>query len=171
MKYLLILLLGVTSTLLNAKVLDKAADGFTLEISFETKADAKTAYNQFINVGDWWNSEHTWFGDASRMYIEPSVNGCFCEIDGEKQALHMTISYVDPYKEMRMIGGLGPLQGLGLHGGMSWKFDTLDNGNTKITHRYQVTGYMQGGLEGLANIVDSVQAIQMKGLEKALTIE
>ncbi len=168
MKFIIAILITLFAQQSAAKVLDKSKDGFTLEISFETKADVKTTYNQFLNVGDWWNSEHTWFGDASKMYIEPSVNGCFCEIDGEKQALHMTVSYVDPYKEVRMIGGLGPLQGLGLHGGMSWKFEEQENGNTKVTHRYQVTGYMQGGLEGLADIVDSVQAIQMKGLKKAL---
>lgn len=171
MKYLAIIILSILSFSLNAEVLDKAADGFTLEISFETKADAKTAYKQFIKVGDWWNADHTWFGDASKLYIEPEVNGCFCEKNGNKQALHMIISYVNPNKEMRMIGGLGPLQGLGLHGGMSWKFDTLENGNTKVTHRYQVTGYMQGGLEQLAKIVNSVQTIQMQGLEKALQSE
>ncbi|WP_251359644.1 SRPBCC domain-containing protein [Kangiella sp. TOML190] len=161
-------LIAMINSTAEAKVLDAAAHGFTIEISIETQADIKTAYNQFLNVGDWWNSDHTWFGDANRMYIEPSVNGCFCEIDGERQAIHMTVSYVDPYKEVRMIGGLGPLQMMGIHGGMSWKFDTLENGNTRVTHRYQVTGYSKDGLDKLAAIVDSVQTIQLKGLQAAL---
>ncbi|NVK22710.1 MAG: SRPBCC domain-containing protein [Kangiellaceae bacterium] len=165
---LITIILTLISPQITAKVLDKAANGFTIEISIETDASVETAYQQFLNVGDWWNSDHTWFGDAKKMYIEPSVNGCFCEIDGTKQAIHMTVSYVEPNKEIRMIGGLGPLQMMGVHGGMSWKFEALDNGMSKITHRYQVTGYSKDGLDKLAEIVNQVQTIQVNGLKQAL---
>ncbi len=76
----------------------------------------------------------------------------------------MTVSYVDPGVEIRMVGGLGPLQMMGITGGMSWKFDSLAAGKTKITHRYQVTGYAKEGFAKLAPIVDSVQSSQLDAL-------
>ncbi len=169
MQKILLIALSLIAISAQAKVLDKAANGFTIEISVETEASAEQAYQQFLNVGDWWNSDHTWFGDAKKMYIEPNVNGCFCEIDGAKQAIHMTVSYIVPNKEVRMIGGLGPLQMMGIHGGMLWKFEPQENGKLKITHRYQVTGYSKDGIDKLAEIVNQVQTIQVKGLQKALS--
>ena len=151
-----------------AKVVSSAANGFAIKIERIVKSTPEEAYQQFLNVGDWWNSDHTWFGDASKLYIKPKVNGCFCEIDGTNEALHMTVSYVKPNEEIRMIGGLGPLQMLGIHGGMSWKFEEADNKQTKITFSYQVTGYMDGGLDKLAPIVNKVQSIQLDGLAAKL---
>ena len=68
------------------------------------------------------------------MTIEAKAGGCFCEKSEEKEVLHMTVSYVEPNKEIRMVGGLGPLQMLGVHGGMSWKFEAIDANTTKILH-------------------------------------
>ncbi len=160
-----------------AEVISSDNHGFTIELSRIVNVSKTKAYQQFINVNEWWNSDHTWFGSAQSMYIEPLVGGCFCEKNGEKQALHMTISYVDPDNEMRMVGGLGPLQMLGITGGMSWKFESTTNGNsqnvnqqqTKITFRYQVTGYMSEGLDTLSPIVDKVQSLQLDNLAAKLT--
>ena len=81
----------------------------------------------------------------------------------------MTVSFVEPNKEIRMVGGLGPLQMLGVQGGMSWKFEAIGASKTKITHSYQVVGYMKNGLDTLAPIVDRVQKIQVNELAKRLT--
>jgi len=101
---------------------------------------------------------------------EPAVaaGGCFCEVDGEKSALHMIVSYVDPGKEMRMLGGLGPLAGLALHGAMSWRFEPLGSGGTRIIHTYRVAGYLPDGLDSLAPVVDAVQTNQVARLARAL---
>lgn len=37
----------------------------------------------------------------------PRVGGCFCEINGDQQAWHMAVSFVDPGKTLRLTGGLG----------------------------------------------------------------
>lgn len=80
----------------------------------------------------------------------------------------MTISYVDPNNEIKMLGGLGPLQMMGINGGMSWKFEAIDENNTKITFHYQVSGYVSGGMTKLAPIVDKVQRIQVTRLTNLL---
>lgn len=107
----------------NAEVLSSAENGFSIQIEVEVKASQQQSYKQFLKVNEWWNADHTWFGDANALSIKPKVGACFCEKNGKQQALHMTVSYVNPNKEIRMIGGLGPLQAKGLHGGMTWKFE------------------------------------------------
>ena len=150
--------------LAQAEVLYAVDSGFHIRIAHEVKADPATAYAQFLRVGEWWNGDHTWFGKAENLSIEPWMGGCFCEAAGGKSAMHMTVSYVDPGREVRMIGGLGPLSGLGLDGAMNWMFEPLDNGGTRIVHNYRVTGYYPEGLQDLAKIVDQVQTLQVSGL-------
>lgn len=156
-----------------AEVLSSGDRGFTIQIERQVEVEPAAAYQQFIKVGDWWNAEHTYYGKSENLSIDAKAGGCFCEIEGDKQVLHMTVSYVEPgtssnNPEIRMIGGLGPLQMLGVHGGMSWQFVSVGENKTKIVHRYQVTGYMEGGLDKLAPIVDKVQQMQVDSLARLL---
>lgn len=154
---------------LKAEVLDKSASGFVIEIKGQVEASIETSYQQFLRVGEWWDGNHSWFGSASNFYIEPRVGGCFCEVDGDRQAQHMTISFIEPNKEVRMLGGLGPLQMMAVNGAMSWSFEVGENGLTTITHRYTVTGYHKDGLDKLAPFVDDVQNGQVLRLVSKLS--
>jgi hypothetical protein len=164
---MLILLLVLPLTAI-ADVVDSSSNGFTINIEREVKVAPNTAYQQFSQIGEWWIADHTYFGKSANMTLDLKAGGCFCEIEGGKQVLHMTVTFVHPNNEVRMAGGLGPLQMMGISGGMSWKFEALDNGNTKITHRYQVSGSIKGGVGKLATIVDKVQVMQVDSLVKAL---
>ena len=154
---------------LRAEVLDSGDSGFVIEIATQTTSTASEAYQQFLKIGQWWDGDHSWFGSADNFYLEPKVGGCFCEVKGDQQAQHMTVSFVDPNSEIRMVGGLGPLQMMGLSGGMSWKFTDNENSQgSTIVHRYAVNGYTKGGLQSLAKIVDSVQTSQVQSLANIL---
>jgi len=162
-KYLTIALL-IFPNILQAEVIKATEYGFKIKLEQTVNVDVIKAYQQFLRVGQWWNSEHTWFGKAENLSIEAKAGGCFCEKSGEKEVLHMTVSYIEPNKEIRFIGGLGPLQMLGVNGGMSWEFVKMDENNTKIIQQYQVVGFMDGGLAQLAPIVDKVQGLQLTAL-------
>lgn len=151
----------------HAKVLESAANGFVLEISVEVPSTPEQSYAQFLRIGEWWDGEHSWFGKAENFSLDPHVGGCFCEIDGDKEAQHMRVSFVEPNKEMRLLGGLGPLQMMGVNGAMSWQFVATEQG-TKIIHRYTVSGYSRDGLDKLAAVVDQVQSIQVNRLAARL---
>lgn len=156
------------STASDAKVLDASPSGFTMENVEIVPVTPQVAWQALVNdVGQWWPADHTWWGDASKLSIEPRIGGCFCERNGEQQAWHMSIAFVDPGKLLRMTGGLGPLQGLGVHGALDWRFEAVENG-TKITLHYRAGGYAPEDLSKFAPIVDQVQAQQLGGLAKHL---
>lgn len=163
------LVLGALCRPVTGEVLESRDNGFYLEVTKEVPVGPQQAYGQFIRVDEWWNADHTWFGRAENLSIEPVAGGCFCERSGDRSALHMTVSYVEPGVQISMLGGLGPLQGMGLHGAMAWKFVALPSGKTRIVHTYRVTGQAPGGTEKLARIVDRVQTGQVERLQSLLT--
>ncbi|MGB1262411.1 MAG: hypothetical protein ACPG52_05825 [Cognaticolwellia sp.] len=163
-----LLLLAFIPFISTSQVIGSDNHGFQIKLESEVNTDKATAYQQLLNISQWWDAEHTWFGSAEKLTIDANVGGCFCEIDGDKQAMHMTVSYIDPNNEIRMTGGLGPLHLMGIQGGMSWKFETIAPARTKIIFHYQASGYVNGGLTKLAPFVDKVQRLQMSRLTELL---
>ena len=155
---------GAWTTGAQARVVDQAADGFTVENSQWVSSDPDTSWKAFVDdVGKWWPADHTWWGDASKLSISQKVGGCFCESNGARQAWHMTVVFVDPGKTMRMTGGLGPLQGMGLSGALEWRF-VEENGGTRITLWYRAGGYTPDDLTKFVPVIDRVQGSQLGGL-------
>ena len=147
-----------------AEVKDATASGFTLENSQVVPVDADTAWRALVDgVGKWWPKDHTWWGDAANLSIDATAGGCFCERHGAQQAQHMTVVFVDPGQTLRMTGGLGPLQGMGLDGALEFRLEPADGG-TKITLWYRVGGYTPDDLSKFVAVVDRVQAQQLGGL-------
>jgi hypothetical protein len=163
---LLLALIAASAPLADAqaRIVDQAPSGFTVENSEWVPADPATAWNAFVHeVGKWWPADHSWWGDASKLSISEKAGGCFCEINGAQQAWHMTVTFVDPGKLMRMTGGLGPLQGMGLNGALEWRF-VEEKGGTRITLWYRAGGYTPDDLGKLVPVIDKVQGLQLGGL-------
>ena len=151
-----------------AAVKDQAPNGFTIENSEWVPAEPAAVWKALVEeVGLWWPADHTWWGDASKLSISEQVGGCFCELNGAQQARHMGVAFVDPGKLMRMTGGLGPLQGMGLDGVMEWRF-VAENGGTRITLWYRAGGYTPDDLTSFVPVVDKVQGQQLAGLAEYL---
>ncbi|RPH23705.1 MAG: hypothetical protein CBB67_000215 [Alteromonadaceae bacterium TMED7] len=79
----------------------------------------------------------------------------------------MQVVFVDPLKLLRMTGGLGPLQGMGVFGSLDWVFESVSNG-TQITLTYRVQGFTPDGFSKLAPVVAEVQGLQLQGLANYL---
>ena len=161
------LLLGLAASpaMTLAAVKDAAPGGFTVENTEMVPVDADTAWKALVqDVDRWWPKDHSWWGQASKLSIEARAGGCFCEIAGAQQAQHMTVTFVDPGKTLRMIGGLGPLQGMGLSGALEFRLAPADGGGTRITLSYRAGGYSPDDIGKFAPVVDKVQAQQLGGL-------
>lgn len=102
----IVLLLGNVS----AEVVDAEQGGFTTVNAVTIDASRDTVWRAAINVGQWWSSAHTISGDASRLSINATPQGCFCESFGEGTGVvHLTVTMVNPGVILRLTGGLGPL--------------------------------------------------------------
>ena len=76
---------------------------------------------------------------------------------------HMEIVFCQPGKTLRLSGGLGPLQGMGVSGALTFQLE-LKNGQTEITLTYNVSGNPDLQLDKIAPAVDSVLAAQLERL-------
>lgn len=156
------------TTSAKAEVTEVSEQHFVISINTTIDAPSSKVYKQFIEIGEWWQDSHTWFGDATKMTIEPKAGGCFCERKGKQQTLHMTILHIDPDKSVHMTGGLGPLQSLAVNGYMAWSFEEVKDNSTNLKLNYRVTGFVNQKTKDWAKAVDGVLMQQMENLTDKL---
>jgi hypothetical protein len=164
-----IVLVLATAGVASAGIKDATASGFTVENAIRVPVGPMKAWTALVDdVDRWWPKDHTWWGAESVLSIDPRAGGCFCERRGEQQAQHLLVVFVDPGKLLRLTGGLGPLQGMGLTGVLEFRLAPADGGGTIVSMRYRAGGYTPDDLSKLAPVVDRVQALQLGGLATLL---
>jgi len=141
-----LLLFSLALTVGHAEVADSGANGFTVKITSSIKAAPADVYKKLVsNIGEWWSPRHTFSGDAHNLSIEEKAMGCFCEkIPNGGGVRHMEVIYFDPGKTLRMSGALGPFQGMGAAGTLTFTFTAAPDG-TKLEATYSLTGYLPQG--------------------------
>lgn len=161
---LLAALPAVTSA--EARVVSTAANGFEVAETIVIAASPDTVYAQLIRPGRWWSSDHTYSGDAANMRLDAKAGGCFCERipKGGGSIEHGRIVYAQPGQALRLRGGLGPLQGEGADGALTWTLRSV-GGATELSQSYVVGGYIRGGAEAMAPLVDTVLSEQLRRLK------
>jgi hypothetical protein len=143
--------------------------GFTVSHSIETGAAPYVVYRTLTShVDQWWNGEHSWSGDAANLYMKIERGGCFCErLPENGRVEHLRIIYLEPGKEIRFDGALGPLQSMAVDGRMIWKIEPREEGS-RVSFTYKVFGHPEGGLAGIAPAVDGVIGEQLTRLGERL---
>jgi len=150
---------------LHAAVADSSATGFTDKIELTVQAPPQEVYRRLVNVADWWNSMHTFSGDAHNLSIDDKAMGCFCEkLPSGGSVRHMEVVYADPGKKLVLSGALGPLQSTAATGSMTIQLAPAGEG-TKVSLVYAVTGYSASGMSAWAAPVDSVLTEQFTRLK------
>jgi uncharacterized protein YndB with AHSA1/START domain len=157
MKALLLCVFLLAPAWAKAAVADASANGFTIKLTLNVQASPDDVYREFVrNVGDWWDSSHTFSGNSHNLTIDDKAAGCFCEkLPDGGGVRHMEVAYAAPGKQLVLQGGLGPLQSLAVTGSMTIKFSPADGG-TKLEMAYSVVGYLPAGMNTLAAPVDGV---------------
>lgn len=148
-----------------AEVRAAAPHGFDLGGEIVIDAPREAVWAVMVRPGLWWSDSHSWFGDASAMTLDLTPGGCWCEAgpDGAG-ALHMTVAHVKPGEALRLAGALGPLQTLGVSGGMTWTLSD-EGAGARLAWSYTVGGFTPGGLEAWAAPVDRVLTLQLNRLK------
>jgi len=141
-----------------------APNGFVVRHEATLDAPPAKVYELLLAVGAWWDPAHTYSGDSKNLSIDARAGGCFCERLADGGVEHMRVVYLATGKALRMSGGLGPLQGSGLAGAMTWVLAPSGSG-TKLQLTYSVGGFMEGGFEKMAPAVEDMLGHQLARLK------
>jgi uncharacterized protein YndB with AHSA1/START domain len=159
--------LVLLATFARAEVVDAAANGFSVKVSLVIQAPPDEVYRKLLrNVGDWWNSQHTFSSNSHNLSIEERAMGCFCEkLPNQGSVRHMEVLYLNPGKTVVMSGALGPLQTLAATGSMNIQLTPAAEGGTKLDVGYAVAGYLPAGMKTWAAPVDAMVTEQFTRLK------
>jgi uncharacterized protein YndB with AHSA1/START domain len=143
------------------------ATGFLVKFEVNVNAPPAKVYDALIGqIGSWWDSEHTYSGDAKNLSIDARPGGCFCEkLPNGGGIEHARVIYVAPREVLRLAGALGPLQASGIAGTLTWRL-TSGTDNTRVQLSYSVGGFIDGGFEKIAPGVESVLRVQLDRLKQ-----
>jgi uncharacterized protein YndB with AHSA1/START domain len=165
----------------HAEVTARTDAGFVVRVSTEVGASPADAWKAFTTPSLWWNPQHTFSGEAVNLTMDPSANGCFCEklpvpkgapvTQKPGSVMHMRVVYAEPYRALRLVGGLGPLQSEAVNGTMTVTFKPVEGSGgktTRILWEYVVGGFMRYKTETISGAVDKVLIEQIGGLTKLI---
>ena len=163
--FALLALFSLTGSPATAEVVAFSPNGFEVSHTVNLVVKPDVAFSSFANVGAWWDSEHTYSGDAKNLSLELRPGGCYCERipKGGGGIEHMRVTYVDPGKRVVMTGPLGPLLYEAVAGVMDVQVKSTAAGS-QLTLNYRAAGFAKGGADKMAPLVDRVLAEQVKRL-------
>lgn len=148
---------GVASSAHGA-VVAATPQGFALESTAIVAATPAKVFAALGQVPKWWDGAHSYSGVAANISVDMRAGGCWCEaLSGGGSIEHMRIVQVRPGARLVARGGLGPLQGEGADGALTWALKAVPGG-TELKQTYVVGGYMRQGGEVLASAVDAVMS-------------
>lgn len=151
------LLLALIPWPATAKVVSSSAQGFEVSSTVTVPVSPLIAYFALARIGQWWSKDHTYSGDSTNLSLELKAGGCLCELTPADfgSVEHMRVVNVRPGSLARLRGALGPLQGEGVDGALTWTFKEVAGG-TEISQSYVAGGYARAGIAALAAPVDQV---------------
>jgi hypothetical protein len=162
-----------------AEVTRTTDNSFVSRNEVVVKAAPKEVWLALITPAGWWQSAHTWSGDAKNLSLMPQAGGCFCEtipeVDEpgrftlEGSVEHMRVVQAYPEAALRMVGALGPLQSEPVTGVLTIVLSKHEKG-TRIVFEYNVGGAMRYEIPVIAKAVDGVMAAQIASLAKPLGV-
>lgn len=150
-----------------AEVKSAAPHGFEIGGTLNLNAPPARVWALLTAPDAWWSRDHRWFRNSA-LSLDLSPGGCWCEraADG-RVSRHLETVLVEPGSKLVLQGGLGPLQGQGAAGGLTFSLKPEGDG-TVLTWTYVVGGYVGGGLEAWAAPVDGVLSAQLANLKTQL---
>jgi hypothetical protein len=149
-----------------AAVVASASNGFEVKETAHVAAKSDLVYAAVVSPSRWWDSNHTYSRSAANLTLDLRPGGCWCETLADGGAVqHLIVVLVMPGKMLRLRGALGPLQGLGVDGAMTWTITSTKDGSD-LELAYTVGGFAKDGLDKLAGPVDGVLGEQVQRLKQ-----
>lgn len=158
-------LLAAAAAPVRAETSEISPSGFTITYAVVVDADPQKVWQAFTQLPAWWNSAHTWSGQAANLSLDSTAGGCWCERWGNgASAVHGRVLLAIPGSVLRLQAWLGPLQEMPVAGVLSFGTARRDDA-TRLRVTYRVAGAPDAGLDKLAPAVDKVIGEQVKRLK------
>ena len=143
------ILLGAGAALIlasgaHASVVESGSNGFSIQETAHIQATPEQVYDALVHPAKWWNAEHTYSKSAANLTMDARGGGCFCETWSGGSVQHAIVVDAEPGKTLRLRGPLGPFQGQGVDGALTFTLKAADGG-TELTLDDNIGGYMKGG--------------------------
>lgn len=127
-------------------VLESNANGFAVEEKVHIDAAPDKVYAALIHPENWWNSEHTFSGNAKNLSLDAKAGGCLCEALANGGSVeHLSVVTVMPGRTIVFRGAMGPFQSQGVNGAMTIML-TAKDGGTDLVLENNYGGFIQGGM-------------------------
>jgi uncharacterized protein YndB with AHSA1/START domain len=150
----------------SGEVVSSSPNGFELRHEVAVHAPPAQVWDRMLQVGQWWEDDHTYSGKAANMTLDARPGGCFCEATPANGGgvTHMTVAYVAPKERLVMTGALGPLLFEATSGVMDLTVKATPDGNSIVMMNYRAAGFARGNADKMAPLVDTVLGVQAKRL-------
>ena len=168
LKLIAIAALATVTTATRADVRQSAPDGFVVGFAQTVPTSPAKAFAAIVDVGRWWNPEHSYSGNAANLALRAEAGACFCEAWDGNSVRHGTVIMALRDQVLRIDGALGPLQGMAVTGILTIGLKAEGAGTT-VTLLYRVNGAAGSALDKLAPDVDAMLAGQFARLTSVLT--
>jgi uncharacterized protein YndB with AHSA1/START domain len=162
-----ILVLALAAGNVRAEVKAAAGDSFVIVYSQRIAAAPARVYAALPAVDTWWNSEHTWSGNAANLSLKAEAGGCFCERWKDGSVEHGRVIMALPDKLLRLQTALGPLQGRAVTGVLTFQLapeEKTGAAATVLNLTYVVNGTASSALDKSAPAVNEVLGEQFARL-------
>ncbi|MEM7781883.1 MAG: ATPase [Planctomycetota bacterium] len=149
----------------DAQQVSSAPDGFQMTLRQTTILSPEQTSEKMVNdFAKWWDGSHSYSGKAENLSLDLKKMAMFEELPDGGFVRHLEIIYFQPGKAIRLSGGLGPLQPMGVNGSLTISLKKIETG-TQIDLQYNVSGAAKLSLDKLAGPVQFVLTNQLKRLK------
>jgi hypothetical protein len=154
-----------------ADIVSASPSTFVLHAQRTISAQPERVWNSLVQVGRWWDPEHSYSRDGRFMSLDPRAGGCWCERWRGGSVEHGRVILVmnqDGMRTLRIAAPLGPLQGMAVNAILTFTV-TADTAGAKIDMTYRVSGDPSLSLDQVGPGVNTVIMEQYERLIRFVT--
>jgi uncharacterized protein YndB with AHSA1/START domain len=141
-----------------AEVVAVGPSGFSISETAHIAAPPDKVYGAIVTPSNWWSSQHSFSGNAANFTLDAKEGGCWCEtLPNGGFVEHLRVVYAAPGKVLRLRGALGPFQGWGADGALTYTLKGDDKA-TDLTITYNLGGFAKDGFDASSKAADGVLA-------------
>ena len=149
-----------------AEVVTASPDHFTLKLQAESDLTPEEVWARLIVPSEWWQSDHTYSGDANNLSLDAQAGGLWREDWAGGSVWHGTVIQAHENKSLILSAPFGPLQGLAVTSVWTTTLTPNEDGGTVITFDHVTNGTQASGLDQMAPAVDFVKGAALASLAR-----